>query len=331
MGVLKFTSSKSLKNSCSNIKDYLEKENEKEESRAIKKSSENINDIENWDKEMEMTKVLYDKKDGRQYTHIIQSFDKEPDNPNYNPEKINQAGEELIKKYADEGYQIVIVTHDDTDNLHNHIIINSVNLETGEKIQMSNKDTEELRKKNDEICKEYGLRTLDESKELKDQREKEQGRQPESRKTDEKWIADRGESWKSKEFREPLQEIFNRTDIKNEQDFEKALEEKNLEIKKEYNNGAITYRNTESNHRLKSTSTEKKAIDGFGSYGRKDIEELYERNKELEQEKEMEKEQQQEREMEQEKEFERDRDREEKNSRDHSRSNSNYERGGYER
>ncbi|MBU5508975.1 relaxase/mobilization nuclease domain-containing protein, partial [Enterococcus sp. S149_ASV_20] len=49
-------------------------------------------------------------------------------------EKANQLGAEYAKKIAPD-HQIAIYTHTDKDHIHNHIVINSVNLETGNKFQ----------------------------------------------------------------------------------------------------------------------------------------------------------------------------------------------------
>lgn len=281
MGVLKFSSSSSQRNTCVNIKEYLEKDD-----RASLESTFNVIDEKNWDEEFQRTKEIYDKKDGRQYTHIIQSFDQESDNPNYTKENVHQAGKDLAEEYANQGYQIVVVTHTDTDNLHNHIIINSVNFETGKKIDISKDDIEELHKKNDEICEKHGLRTLDESKEIKTEREIEQGIQPTSRKTDEKWVAERGQSYKEK-MRENLQDVFQNEKIKNDEEYRQALEEKGIKISRETGTGNITYQD-ESGHKARANR--------LGAFNRTDLEELYSRNREIERERKIKKQRQRERE-----------------------------------
>ena len=49
--------------------------------------------------------------------------------------------------------------------------------------------TKDLYRLNDEICKKYGLRTLDQSKAIKNERERHAGMQPTSKKTDENYLA----------------------------------------------------------------------------------------------------------------------------------------------
>src|SRR5699024_12144133 len=67
--------------------------------------------------------------------HVIQSF--KPDE--VTPEKANQVGLELAKKLAP-NHEVAVYTHDDTNHVHNHIVINSVNFETGKKYQAHGKE-----------------------------------------------------------------------------------------------------------------------------------------------------------------------------------------------
>src|SRR5699024_11657031 len=73
--------------------------------------------------------------DGIQAHHVIQSF--KPDE--VTPEKANQVGLELAKKLAP-NHEVAVYTHDDTNHVHNHIVINSVNFETGKKYQAHGKE-----------------------------------------------------------------------------------------------------------------------------------------------------------------------------------------------
>lgn len=53
-----------------------------------------------------------------------------------------------------------MATHIDRDHWHNHFDVNSVNSETGLKIQINEKGLEELRNRSDEICQQFGLEVL---------------------------------------------------------------------------------------------------------------------------------------------------------------------------
>lgn len=46
-------------------------------------------------------------------------------------------------------------THIDKDHIHNHVIVNSVNYETGEKIHLSKKDLENLKDRSDDLRREW--------------------------------------------------------------------------------------------------------------------------------------------------------------------------------
>lgn len=58
------------------------------------------------------------------------------------------------------GFEVLIATHIDDDHWHSHFVVNSVNAETGLKIQFNEKSLNELRKRSDEICRAHGLETL---------------------------------------------------------------------------------------------------------------------------------------------------------------------------
>lgn len=74
------------------------------------------------------------------------------------PGQIHQIGLETVKAF--DGFEVVVATHIDRDHWHNHFVVNSVNCETGLKIQINEKGLEELRHKSDEICQQFGLEIL---------------------------------------------------------------------------------------------------------------------------------------------------------------------------
>ena len=59
--------------------------------------------------------------------HYVQSFSP---NEKITPELAHKIGVELAKKVAP-GFQAIVSTHIDKDHIHNHLIINSVSMETG--------------------------------------------------------------------------------------------------------------------------------------------------------------------------------------------------------
>lgn len=99
---------------------------------------------------MECTRWAYGKTDKTQAHHIIQSF--KPGE--ITPEEANELGEELAKKVAP-GHEAVVYTHTDQEHVHNHIVVNSVNVETGRKLDLYRK-LEHVRSLSDQICREHG-------------------------------------------------------------------------------------------------------------------------------------------------------------------------------
>lgn len=81
---------------------------------------------------------------------IIQSFD---NRDSLTPEQVHKFGVELAERYLKGEHQYLVVTHIDSDNLHNHIIFNSVKNDCQSKFLSTRKHTvNELRKVNDIIA-----------------------------------------------------------------------------------------------------------------------------------------------------------------------------------
>ncbi|MGO3019271.1 MAG: relaxase/mobilization nuclease domain-containing protein, partial [Anaerococcus sp.] len=72
------------------------------------------------------------------------------------PEQCNQIGLELAEKIAP-NHQVAIYTHTDKDHYHNHIVINSIDLETGKKYQSNKKQREFVKQANDSVCHTHEL------------------------------------------------------------------------------------------------------------------------------------------------------------------------------
>lgn len=107
--------------------------------------------------QMKATRTLYNKNDGVQGHHVIQSFiPGETDAQN-----ANMAGLELAKKIAP-GHEVMVYTHTDKEHIHNHIVINSVNYEDGSKYQSTKKDLFKIRDFSDEICLKMNLSVVKE-------------------------------------------------------------------------------------------------------------------------------------------------------------------------
>ena len=92
--------------------------------------------------------------------HIIQSFN----GNEVSPEKSNQIGIELANQLWGDKYQVLVCTHTNKENVHNHIILNSVSFVDGSKYHNSNLDIALLKQTNDDLCVKYDLSIVNTNK-----------------------------------------------------------------------------------------------------------------------------------------------------------------------
>lgn len=108
--------------------------------------------------QMTTTRQIWGKEGGIQAHHVIQSF--KPGE--VTPIQANEIGQSLAKEIA-EGHEVVVYTHTDKEHVHNHIVINSVNVENGRKYQAHGQAAIDfVRDRSDELCKENGLSIVEE-------------------------------------------------------------------------------------------------------------------------------------------------------------------------
>ncbi len=72
---------------------------------------------------------------------------------------------EIGVKFAEEmfgNYEVVVSTHQNTNHIHNHFILNSVSFKTGKKYNNNRTNLAKLIHISDSLCAEYGLSVLDE-------------------------------------------------------------------------------------------------------------------------------------------------------------------------
>ena len=98
------------------------------------------------------TKRRFGKLGGNVAYHGYQSFV----TGEVTPEEAHQIGLETARRMWGEEYEIVVTTHLNTDNIHNHIIINSVSFKAGRKFENHIRDHIRLREISDEVCREHG-------------------------------------------------------------------------------------------------------------------------------------------------------------------------------
>ena len=228
--------------SCSRCINYAEP-------RATVKSGLNC-DVNYAKTQMKATRMIYGKDDKVQAHTLIQSF--KPGE--VTPEQANELGYQLARKVA-EGHQVSIYTHTDKDHIHNHLVINSVNMDTGLKFQAhGQKAIQEVKDANDQICLEQGLTIPEEPANVRYT-------------AAEKSLLEKGKSsWKD-EIREAVDHAKARTrDFK---DFSAFLNEKGIDVKLRGKTITYTHLNVNKKVRAKKLGSdyEKETIfNGFERY-----------------------------------------------------------------
>lgn len=76
------------------------------------------------------------------------------------PEEAHAIGVETARRMWGGRYQVLVTTHLNTKNLHNHFVVNSVSFVDGTKFRNKIGDHLELRKASDAICREHGKSAL---------------------------------------------------------------------------------------------------------------------------------------------------------------------------
>lgn len=109
-------------------------------------------------KRMQFVKTIYGKENGILAFHAYQSFNE----AEVTPEIAHEIGVKLANEMWGDRFQVVVSTHLNTGNLHNHFVINSVSFKDGKKYYSNLMNTALLRKTSDEIFEEYGLSVLKE-------------------------------------------------------------------------------------------------------------------------------------------------------------------------
>lgn len=135
--------------SLSNQLKYLEKEG-----KTVEELKEGINcTTDNVEREFNIVKQLHNKTTGKQYYHFTQAFSPED---NITPDKAHQLGKEWIERNI-QGHQVYMVTHIDKNHIHNHFVINSVNMDNGLKLQISPSKLLEMKKDSNYLCDRENL------------------------------------------------------------------------------------------------------------------------------------------------------------------------------
>ena len=106
--------------------------------------------------EMIAVKRKYGEKGKNIAYHGYQSFQE----GEVTPEEAHRIGVKTARAMWGDRYQVVVTTHLNTENLHNHFVVNSVSFKDGKKFRNKIGDHMELRKISDRICTEHNKSVL---------------------------------------------------------------------------------------------------------------------------------------------------------------------------
>ena len=117
----------------------------------------NDTDIEAVAEEFQSTRIMLRQDKGIIASHICQSFSPED---KITHEIAHAIGKQMIERCFPD-YQVVLATHKDREHIHNHFIINSVNLIDGKKFYENKSTLKMIRKVSDELCYRYNLSVIE--------------------------------------------------------------------------------------------------------------------------------------------------------------------------
>lgn len=107
-------------------------------------------------KEIEAEHARHPKKNMKVLSRTITQSWSPQESKLHSPEKYNQMGKELAERWAP-GHIAWVTTHTDTEHIHNHIVICTVNSKTGSVLPTKKRDIMRLHQISNEICRENGL------------------------------------------------------------------------------------------------------------------------------------------------------------------------------
>lgn len=90
--------------------------------------------------------------------HLIQSFS--PDD-NLSPEEVNRIGYETIQELTGGQFRFIVATHTDKSHLHNHIVINSIDINSDKKFKWDYGQERNFRMISDRISKIAGAKIIE--------------------------------------------------------------------------------------------------------------------------------------------------------------------------
>ena len=95
-------------------------------------------------------------KNNIRFYQYVQSFSPKD---NITPEQAHSIGMQFVKEFFPK-HEVLVATHLDNGQYHNHFVINATSFADGQKLHMNKFTLAKMRRLNDEICAAHGLKVL---------------------------------------------------------------------------------------------------------------------------------------------------------------------------
>ena len=173
----------------------------------------------------EQEKHIAEGKDNVLFYQYVQSFSPKDD---LTPEQAHAIGMQFVREYFP-NHEVVVATHLDNNQLHNHFVINATSFKDGSKLHMNKYTLADMRRLNDEICLARGLSVLKPYDPTK----------PSLNLGQREWRAqEKGESWKF-ELLIVITDLMKKSGSK--QEFIDKLRERGYDVRWEEHHKTMTY------------------------------------------------------------------------------------------
>ena len=165
------------------------------------------------------------EKNNIRFYQYVQSFSPKDD---ITPEQAHSIGVQFVKEFFPK-HEVLVATHLDNGQYHNHFVINATSFANGQKLHMNKFSLAKMRRLNDEICAAHGLKVL----------EPYDPRKPSINLGQREYRAQqKGNSWKF-ELLQVISQLMKKCGTKKE--FIRKLKEKGYEVRWEPQQKTMTY------------------------------------------------------------------------------------------
>lgn len=118
--------------------------------------------FENPRENMENTKKHYHDESKILAFHGYQSFEEDE----IDADLAHQIGIQFAEKMWGERFEVIVTTHLNTDNIHNHFLVNSTSFVDGKRYCNTYNDIQNMRNLSDELCREHGLSVIEQRRNI---------------------------------------------------------------------------------------------------------------------------------------------------------------------